>query len=98
MRAMGRQDHKLTELYEECRGLGLTIGPSDRFEIGRIVTLLEKGNKYQGFRYPNLESGGVMADLSWTREVVEQLMRTLEPIVGTPGLAVGFRVTTTFGR
>jgi len=75
-----RQSHKLTELYEECRSLGLRIGPSDRFEIGNIVGLLETGNEYQGFRYFNLKSAAT-ADLLWTREVVEQLMQGVEPIV-----------------
>jgi hypothetical protein len=99
-----RKSHKLTELYGECRSLGLTIGPADRFEIGNIVTLLEGGNKYQGFRYPNLESGS-MANLSWTREVVEHLMRAIGPHVEacskrdpTPGTPVGFRVIMTIGK
>jgi hypothetical protein len=65
--------HSLTKLYEECRRLGLKIGPDDRFGIANIVNLLDSGNKYQGFRYFTLESGG-LPDLSWTRKVVAQLM------------------------
>jgi hypothetical protein len=64
------------------------------------VTILEKGNKYQGFRYPNLETG-VLADLRWTREVAEQLMRAVEPLVeacSTPGPPIGFRITETFTK
>lgn len=73
--------HKLTKLYEECRGLGFTIGPDDKFEIGNIVSLLEKANEDQGLRYFNPKSG-VMAALSWTREVVEHLMRAVELHLG----------------
>jgi hypothetical protein len=72
-----RQSHSLTKLYEESRRLGLTVGPADRFGIGNIVTLLEAGNEYQGFRYFNLKSGS-LPSLSWTREVVEQLMLAVE--------------------
>jgi hypothetical protein len=43
--------HELAKLYAECRSLGLVIGPNDRFEIGTIVSLLDSGNKDQGFRY-----------------------------------------------
>ncbi len=76
-----RQSHNLTKLYEECRGLGLRVGPADRFEIENIVTLLEAGNEYQGFRYFNLKSGS-LPSLSWTREVVERLMLALETHLG----------------
>jgi hypothetical protein len=72
-----RRSHNLTKLYEECRSLGLTVGPADRFEVGNIVPLLDAGNEYQGFRYFNLKSGS-MPSLSWTREVVEQLMLAVE--------------------
>jgi hypothetical protein len=43
------KNHKLMELYEECRNHGLVIGPYDQFDIGNIVSLLESGNKFQGF-------------------------------------------------
>ena len=72
-----RKSHELTRLYEECRDLGLIIGPSDRFEIANIVSLMEEGNADQRFRYFNLTTG-VIPDVSWTREVVEQLMRAVE--------------------
>jgi hypothetical protein len=72
-----RKSHNLTKVYEECRSLGLKIGPADRFEIGNIVTLLDSGNEDQGFRYFNWKSGS-MATSSWIREVVEQLMRAVE--------------------
>ena len=72
-----RQGHKLTDLYDECHGLGLTIGPDDRTDINNVVRLLEKGNKYQGFRYYNLESVTI-PDLSWTRATVRRLMQVVE--------------------
>lgn len=77
-----RLGHNLTELYEKCCSLGLAIGPADRrgFEIGNIMTILDKGNENQRFRYPSRESG-IMADLSWTREVAEHLMWAVEPHV-----------------
>lgn len=73
-----RKTHKLTNLYEQCRSLGLRIGPRDLAEIGNIVTFFEEGNKEQGFRYfPT--SNKAEPELSWTREVVEQLMQTIDP-------------------
>jgi hypothetical protein len=75
-----RMSHKLTDLYAECRGLGLTIGSDDRIHLGNIVSLLEHGNLYHGFRYFNPELAA-LADLSWTREVVEQLIRAIQPYV-----------------
>jgi hypothetical protein len=38
-----RMSHGLTELYEECRSLGLVIGSEDRFSIGNIVGLFGIG-------------------------------------------------------
>jgi hypothetical protein len=73
--------HELTKLYEECRKLGLVvIGPADRFGIGNIVSMLEFGNQCQGFRYYNPQPVAV-PELSWTREVVGQLMQAIEPHV-----------------
>ena len=68
--------HELATLYAQSRSLGLVIGPSDRFEIGNIVLLLDSGNKYQGFRYFNLESGATV-DLSWVHEVIPALIRAV---------------------
>jgi hypothetical protein len=72
--------HRLRELYDECRKLGLLIDPPDVLGIENIVGLLDTGNENQGFRYFNLNST-VEADLSWTRAVVEKLMRAVEPQV-----------------
>jgi hypothetical protein len=71
---------RLAKLYAERRSLGLVIGPRDRFEIGNIVSLLDSGNKDQGFRYFNLESGSTV-DLSWVREVIPELIQAIEPHV-----------------
>ena len=83
-----RESHKLTELYQECRALGLVIGTGRQSEIANIVGLLESGNNYQGFRYFNVPAGpritGVWRpEIGWTREVVDALMRTVEPIIET---------------
>ena len=51
-----RKHHNLTKLYEECRTLGLTIGPDDRFDIRNVVVLLEGANEDQGLRYFNMKS------------------------------------------
>jgi len=84
-----RKTHNLTRLYDECRDLGLKIGPADIFGIGNIVPLLDSANEDQGLRYYNLKSV-VMADLSWTREVVEQLIQAV-------GLHLGVRPNSTPG-
>jgi hypothetical protein len=57
--------------------LGLKIGPDDKFQIGNIVTNLDRANEYQGLRYYNPNPSS-MALLSWTREVVEHLMQAVE--------------------
>jgi hypothetical protein len=86
-----RKSHKLRQLYEECRSLGLRVGPDDRIGIANIVDLLGAGNESQGFRYFNLGSVAV-PHLSRTRQVVEDLMHAVEARVtppdnqsGTPG-------------
>jgi hypothetical protein len=68
-----RRSHKLTDLYKECRTLGLVVDPDDRIGLGNIVSLLESGNERQGFRY--FVSGSVMtADLAWTGEIVQRFI------------------------
>ena len=71
--------HKLTELYKECRALGLAIGPDDRTEIGNIVALLDPVNEESGFRY--FMGAGALPDLAWTRGVVGRLIEAVEPDV-----------------
>ena len=75
-----RQSHNLYDLYLECRNLGLTIGPRDKFEIENIVQLLDIANEHQGIRYFNLQPSAT-ADLSWVRKVTAELMRAVEPHV-----------------
>jgi hypothetical protein len=87
-----RQSHKLTELYDECRDLGLRIGPDDRFTIGNVVSLLTSGNEYQGFRYFNLDVRP-RPELPWTREVVDALIEAVAADVDDhlpPGPAATF--------
>jgi len=67
-----RRSHDLTKLYEECRKLGLVVDRDDSVALGKIVTLLESGDR-QGFRYFSSGSA-VTADLAWTREFVEHFM------------------------
>jgi hypothetical protein len=90
-----RKIHELAELYDESRSSGLVIGPRDRFEIGNVVSLLDSGNKYQGFRYFNLESTS-RPDLAWVRETIKELLRAVEPHVPpitAPGVAVKMILT-----
>jgi hypothetical protein len=88
----GRKHHEITELYEECRALGLRIGPDDRFDIGNVVGLLESANEEQGLRYFT-EKGTSFPDLAWTRDVVEKLLCAVEPSVkkkaDADGIAAG---------
>lgn len=83
-----RKSHKLKQLYEECRSLGLRVGPDDQVGIANIVNLLEAGNESQGFRYFNLRSVTV-PHLSWTRQVVEGLMHAVEARVAPSGSQSG---------
>jgi HEPN domain-containing protein len=71
--------HILTVLYEKCRDLGLVIGQNDRTQIGNVVRLLDSANKEQGLRY-FLDTNSI-ADLTWTREVVTQLLQAVKPHV-----------------
>jgi hypothetical protein len=92
------EKHAFAKLYAKCRDCGLVIGPRDRFEIGNIVSLLESGNKDQGFRYFNLESC-TMPDLSWVREVIPELIRAVEPHVpDIPAPGKGAKMILTFPK
>ena len=102
IRGTDRFGHGLTELYEECRGLGLAIGPDDRFTIGNIVSLLKSGNAYQGFRYFTLNTSSVPS-LEWTREVVGALMQVVAKEVEAREnpqeiAAKGFKMVFTFPK
>ena len=71
--------HELTALYEKCRDIGLVIGQHDQTQIGNVVRLLDSANKDQGLRY-FLDTKSI-ADLTWTREVVTQLLQAVKPHV-----------------
>jgi hypothetical protein len=75
-----RNHHRLTELYEDCRKLGLRIGPDDQFDIGNVAGLLEGANEEQGLRYFKATSSS-FPELPWTRDVVEKLLKAVEPSV-----------------
>ena len=91
-----RKHHHIAELYEECRELGLRIGPDDRFDIGNVVALLEGANEEQGLRYFR-QKASTIPELSWTRDVVEKLLRAVEPSVmkkaQADGIVLGRAVT-----
>ena len=94
------EKHGLVRLYDEGRSLGSAIGPRDRFEIGNVVSLLDSGNKYQGFRYFNLEPTS-RPNLSWVREVIAELMRAVEPHVpdiSAPGVPAKMILTLSKGE
>jgi len=75
-----RKGHNLKALHEECQALGLKLGADDRLTIGNIIGLLVSGNVDHGFRYYSKKATS-LPDLSWTREVVADLMRVVAPEV-----------------
>ena len=78
----GQKGHKLADLYERCRELGLVVvGPDDNLGIGNIVSMLEFSNEFQGLRYYYPVRGMSAPSLDWTREVVGQLIEAVEPHV-----------------
>lgn len=94
------EKHKLATLYARSRDAGLVVGPRDELEIGNIVSLLESGNKGQGFRYFNLKSCS-MPELSWVRGVIAELILAVEPYVqshSAPGGAKGVKGVIIFGK
>jgi hypothetical protein len=96
-----RSGHKIGKYYQECRDLGLAISSDDRFGLGNVVSLLESGNEQMAFRYFSLKSGGSRPELSWTREVVGELMQVVAAFVESrsttvPGVAA--KMIITFGK
>jgi hypothetical protein len=71
--------HELTVLYQKCRDIGLVIGQNDHTQIGNVVRLLDSANRDQGLRY-FLDTNSI-ADLTWTRQVVTQLLQAVKPHV-----------------
>jgi hypothetical protein len=95
-----RKHHHITELYEECRSLGLIVGtPMDAVDIQNVIVLLDGANEEQGFRYFK-KKGSNIPDLRRTRNAVEKLLQAVEPSVKKkaeadgiiPGRAVKFDV------
>jgi HEPN domain-containing protein len=86
LRAHGREPwkHELSKLLKECGDLGLSIDSEDRYGLQNIVGLLESGNEDMGFRYFTLKSGSI-PEMSWTREVVGQLMKAVTAVVDPDG-------------
>jgi hypothetical protein len=78
----GRASHDIEALYARCQKFGLTLGPDDRLTIGNIVSLLNSGNKKDGFRYFNLDPN-ITVDPVWTSEVIAELIGALAPILDT---------------
>jgi hypothetical protein len=81
LRAHGRErrGHKISELYDETRQLGLSI-QDDPWGLQNIVSLLQSGNVDMGFRYFTLKSGSE-PELSWTRRIVGELLQIVTPVV-----------------
>ena len=72
-----RKHHQITELYEECRAVGLKIGPDDAFDLRNVIVLLEGANEEQGLRYFK-QKGSSIPELSWTHDTVEKLLQAIE--------------------
>jgi hypothetical protein len=98
-----RKHHRLTDLYEESRGLGLKAAIDNTADLLTLVSCLDSANQEQGLRYFNMNTFSV-PDLSWTRDAVEKLLEDVGPFVTaraaadgiTPGKAV--KLQFTWGR
>ena len=75
-----RKHHQVTELYEECKTLGLRIGTEDPSDIRNIVSMLDDMNMDQGLRYFTRNPSST-PEMSWVRDTVENLFRAVEPSV-----------------
>lgn len=89
--------HSWADLYTRCHALGLVTNPSNGFEIGSIVSLLENWNKDQGFRY-FVSSSGPMPELPLVRDVITELIRAVEPHVPADGPQRLAKVVITIGK
>jgi hypothetical protein len=75
-----RKHHQIGMLYDECKKLGLRIGPDDATNMRNIVDMLEDANEDQGLRYFNAKGSG-FPQLSWLRDAVEELFLAVAPSV-----------------
>jgi hypothetical protein len=73
----GRQ---LSQLYEACIKENLRIVGAEPLSVKNVITLLDGGNDYQGFRYFTLESQTI-PNLDWTSEVVGVLVKEIKDIL-----------------
>jgi HEPN domain-containing protein len=94
------RNHEIHQLYEKATRLGLKIPGDDIYGLHNVVSLLEKGNTDQAFRYGTLK-GTSEPTLDWTREVIAKLLADVEAFVdfnpsATPGEAV--KLTILFGK
>lgn len=80
-RELRRKGHNLVDLYADCRARGFVIGPTDQYDIGNVVNMLQGANEDQGLRYFNPETKS-WPTLSWTREVVQNVIRKVEERLG----------------
>lgn len=98
-----RKHHLITELYEECRDLGLRVGPDDAFDLRNVFALLDGANEEQGLRYFKQKTMSI-PELSWLRDTVDKLLRAVEPSVlkkaEADGIVPGraFKFDMTFGK
>jgi hypothetical protein len=91
--------HGLTEFYEACRNVGLVIGPDDRTDIANVASLLDSGNKRQGFRYFELQTTTI-PELSWTHDTIGKLIQAIEPHISAGGTRryPGAQITLTLSK
>ena len=59
--------------------MGLMLGQDDQTQIGNIVSLLDRANEDEGLRY--FLNTNAMPELTWTRDVVTQLVQAVKPHV-----------------
>ena len=78
----GRDGHDLRALHTRCAALGLTLGPDEPNHLPNVVNLLSQENDHHGFRYFNVDKGGAVPELPWTRDVVNRLIQVIRAEVG----------------
>lgn len=102
LKAHGKEfwDHEISKLCSEAQQLGLKIerDKSGRHDLHNVAALLESGNTEAAFRYFTLESRS-QPDLTWTRDVVRELLNAVTPVVESlwdktkSGVPVKFDIT-----
>ena len=79
---VGRAGHGISGLYDQCRDETL-VGTNDPHRLmDLLIGILESGNEYHQYRYPDEPLvRRAVPNLTWTREVVGQLMADVKPHV-----------------